>query len=54
MFNFFKSTKTPKNSETSKESNLYENAGTDSQQQEGEKKKVHGQDGVCCGSCGGE
>lgn len=21
---------------------------------ESEKKKVHGQDGLCCGSCGGE
>ncbi len=54
MFNFLK-----KNTEqaSSKETTIPEqftNAANAESAEETEKRKVHGQDGVCCGSCGGE
>lgn len=55
MFNLFK--KDPKqaanNTETAKSEQFKDAADTNSAPTT-EKKKVHGEDGVCCGSCGGE
>mgnify|MGYP000754099562 CR=1 FL=1 len=52
MFKFFKKAneeQTIENSVPSKKSNAVDVYTPDLEQ-----KKVHGEDGVCCGSCGGE
>ena len=52
MFNFFNKTKTQNEANTQQKSAVtekLENADNTKQ----EKKPVHGEDGVCCGGCGG-
>mgnify|MGYP000262367312 CR=1 FL=1 len=51
MFKFFNANKAQSTADVAKQSNAHEN---DAKQAPEEKKKVHGEDGVCCGSCGGE
>lgn len=53
MFNFNK-TKEQSSDQATDKSTQYENSATEAKQEQGEKKKVHVQDGVCCGGCGGE
>jgi len=53
MFNF-KKTKEQATDQVNEESNQFENAVIKTNQEEEENKKVHGQNDVCCGSCGGE
>lgn len=57
MFKFFKAAHTTNEestSEVAKKSAPHENESSDTSLAVGEKKKVHGEEGVCCGSCGGE
>lgn len=54
MFNIFKANKAQTNDDVSAHSNEFESAVKSNSKEEGEKKKVHGEDGVCCGGCGGE
>ncbi len=54
MFNIFKkSTEQTSNEEASSKPDQFKSA-VDANTPIPEKKKVHGEDGVCCGSCGGE
>ena len=54
MFNIFKNTseKTNNTASTHRDSVLQEAKNNDSASEE--NKKVHGEDGVCCGGCGGQ
>jgi CCGSCS motif protein len=54
MFNIFKTNKAQTNDDVSAQSNELENAVKNNSKQKGEKKKIHGEDGVCCGGCGGK
>lgn len=54
MFKFFNATKEESISEVANQSAPHENEINDTNETAEEKKKVHGEDGVCCGSCGGE
>jgi CCGSCS motif protein len=55
MFKFFKeATKESNNDETEVDLEHAKNAGVDNSEVQAESKKVHGEDGVCCGGCGGE
>lgn len=54
MFKFFNATKEDTSSEVENQSAQHENETNGTNQTSGEKKKVHGEDGVCCGGCGGE
>ncbi|TWX72032.1 CCGSCS motif protein [Colwellia demingiae] len=54
MFNIFKTNKEQTNDDVSAQSNELESAVKNNSNEEGENKKVHGEDGVCCGGCGGE
>ena len=50
MFNLFKNA-----AETNKAAEEKTNAvAAKNNQQQAEKKPVHGEDGVCCGGCGGQ
>lgn len=54
MFNIFKKSKKEQaNDDVAVVSNRPENAVEENQQVEA-PRKVHGEDGVCCGSCGGQ
>jgi CCGSCS motif protein len=54
MFNIFKkNNEQAKNDATLQSTNL-ENMSSENSNVESENKKVHGQEGVCCRSCGGE
>ena len=52
MFNFFNKEEQEQVTENSTPSP--QNNGVDQYSPETDKKKVHGEDGVCCGSCGGQ
>lgn len=52
MFNFIKKADKEQTSENSLSSQ--KNNAVDEYTPAQEPKKVHGEDGVCCGSCGGE
>lgn len=54
MLNIFKKNTEQVTSNETVQSGEQENIGNENLANENEKKKVHGQDGVCCGSCGGE
>ena len=54
MFNIFNKNKEQSTDEVTAQSNEFENAVKGNSNEESENKKIHGQDGVCCGSCGGE
>ncbi|PKH88083.1 MULTISPECIES: CCGSCS motif protein [Colwellia] len=54
MFNIFKTNKAQTNDNVSAQSNEHDNAVKNNSTEEEENKKVHGEDGVCCGGCGGE
>lgn len=50
MFNLFKNA--AENTETAEEKSAAVNP--ENAEQQAEKKPVHGEDGVCCGGCGGQ
>lgn len=62
MFNLFKkaNNNTTQNAAATAEyteqqsAQQYDNADTASQELKESKPKVHGEDGVCCGGCGGQ
>ena len=54
MFNLFKKKTEQTSSDTAATPSQFKNAADNNSVIEPEKKKTHGQDGVCCGSCGGE
>jgi CCGSCS motif protein len=57
MFNFKKTKEQATAKETTQaieKSYLFDDAASKINQEGEENKKVHGQDGVCCGSCGGD
>jgi CCGSCS motif protein len=54
MFNIFKTNKAQANDDVSAQSTEFENAVKSNSSKGQENKKVHGEDGVCCGGCGGE
>lgn len=54
MFNFFKKNTEQASNKETPQPEQFTNADNADSAVKTEKKKVHGQDGVCCGSCGGE
>ena len=54
MLNIFKKNNEQPTHNEAVQSGEQKNIANENSTNESEKKNIHGQDGVCCGSCGGE